>query len=69
MDKSPEIEQTDTRAPAGGAIDAGNYEIIRDRLVAHARELSEKAAALNRRRQEKFGATTLTVLGNTRVRT
>ena len=52
---------TEQSAPA---VERGTYEIIRDRLVAHARALGEKAEALNARRLELFGSTELKVVGN-----
>jgi hypothetical protein len=55
--------------PEQAALEGGNYEIIRARLQAHGQALKEKADALNTRRQELFGGSELTVIGNSRVRT
>ncbi|HBL31466.1 MAG TPA: hypothetical protein DD490_31970, partial [Acidobacteria bacterium] len=57
---------TDPQAPT---VDRGTYEIIRDRLVAQARQLGAKVEALNARRLELFGGGEMTVLGSERIRT
>ncbi len=51
------------------ALDGGNYEVIRRRLVEQAQVLGTKAETLNARRKETFGGTELTVIGNERIRT
>ncbi len=50
-------------------IEQGTYEILRDRLGASGKTLSEKAAALNKRRIEVFGGYEMTLLGSDRIRT
>lgn len=50
-------------------IDAGTYEVLRARLGAKARELAERAEALNGRRVEVFGAQQTELLGTERIRT
>ncbi|WP_436523098.1 DNA repair ATPase [Actinoplanes sp. HUAS TT8] len=50
-------------------IDAGTYEVLRARLGAKARELAERAEALNGRRVEVFGAQQTELLGSERIRT
>ncbi|GLW30767.1 DNA repair ATPase [Actinoplanes regularis] len=50
-------------------IDAGTYEVLRARLGAKARELAERAEALNARRVEVFGAQQTELLGAERIRT
>ena len=57
---------TDAAPPA---LDAGNYEIIRGRLVTQGQALRQKAEALNARRKEVFGGTELSVIAQSRVRT
>ena len=53
-------EEVRSEEPAGGAaLDEGTYEIVRDRLLAQARELGERAESLNRRRLELFGGSEL----------
>ena len=47
----------------------GSYDVIRERLVAQAKELSERASKLNVARVSEFGGTELAVIGNERVRT
>ncbi|WP_437541946.1 DNA repair ATPase [Sorangium sp. So ce367] len=54
---------------AAEALDGGNYEVIRRRLVERAEELARRAEALNARRKEVFGGTDLALLENARVRT
>ncbi|MGI5254346.1 DNA repair ATPase [Actinacidiphila glaucinigra] len=39
-----------------GGLEAGTYEVLRTRLTAAARQLSERAQALNARRVETFGS-------------
>ena len=65
--------QTDQSAPRAEEtsppdIDAGNYELIRDRLLAQSRELAGKAHALTEDRQAKFAATTTSVIWHCRRR-
>lgn len=47
----------------------GSYDVIRERLVAQAKDLSERASKLNEARVAEFGGTELAVIGNERVRT
>ncbi|TXL90472.1 DNA repair ATPase [Streptomyces sp. IB2014 016-6] len=54
---------TDTR------IDAGAYEVLRDRLAARGGELALRTEALNSRRTESFGSTELRLTGTGHVRT
>ena len=51
------------------ALEAGNYEVIRARLMEQGRELSRRAEALNQKRKHTFGGTELQVIGNPRIRT
>ncbi|MEU7865262.1 DNA repair ATPase [Dactylosporangium sp. NPDC049140] len=59
----------DTAAPAAASLDAGTYEVLRDRLAAQAAELTRRAEALNTQRTEVFGGTELRLLGTERIRT
>ncbi|MEU7046458.1 DNA repair ATPase [Streptomyces varsoviensis] len=52
-----------------GGLDAGTYEVLRDRLAAQAAELARGAEALNARRVETFGSTELRLLGTEQIRT
>jgi hypothetical protein len=65
--------EKDQKAPAqaqgGEALEGGSYEVIRARLVAQAKELADRAHALNERRKQTFGGTELAVIANERVRT
>ncbi|MFE6398158.1 DNA repair ATPase [Streptomyces alboflavus] len=54
---------------AGTGLDAGTYEVLRDRLAAQSRMLAERAAALNERRVAAFGSTELTLTGTESIRT
>lgn len=58
-------------AETGGdvALEGGNYEVIRKRLVEGGKALRARAEQLNTARQEVFGGTELTVIANERVRT
>lgn len=55
-------------APDTG-LDAGTYELLRDRLTAQAAELARRAEALNARRAEEFGSTRLELTGTVNLRT
>jgi hypothetical protein len=58
------------RTPAGEeAVDAGAYQVLRDRLGAQAAELARRAETLNRLRAEQFGAPELRLAGTERLRT
>ncbi|RFU82476.1 AAA family ATPase [Streptomyces triticagri] len=50
-------------------VDAGTYEVLRDRLVAQAKELGGRASELNARRVEEFGSAELKLAGTERLRT
>jgi hypothetical protein len=58
---------------AGGAgqehLEGGSYEVIRARLLQHAKALGQRAEDLNERRKALFSGAELAVLGNERVRT
>ncbi|MFJ6729790.1 DNA repair ATPase [Streptomyces sp. NPDC091281] len=51
------------------SLDAGTYDLLRDRLVAQAAELARRADALDRRRVEEFGSVGLALTGTDRLRT
>ncbi|WP_156722149.1 DNA repair ATPase [Streptomyces apocyni] len=50
-------------------LDAGTYDVLRDRLAGQATELARRAEALNTRRTEAFGSTELELTGTERIRT
>lgn len=50
-------------------VDAGTYEVLRDRLAAHAADLARRATALNARRTEEFGSARLDLVTTARIRT
>ncbi|MFI6357516.1 DNA repair ATPase [Streptomyces sp. NPDC050743] len=50
-------------------VDAGTYEVLRDRLAGHAAELARRAEALNTRRAEEFGSARLDLARTARLRT
>ncbi|MEV1054513.1 DNA repair ATPase [Streptomyces sp. NPDC049887] len=53
----------------GDGMDAGTYEVLRDRLGARATELARRAEALNSSRIAEFGADELTLTGTERIGT
>ncbi|MEU3417733.1 DNA repair ATPase [Streptomyces murinus] len=50
-------------------VDAGTYDVLRDRLAAHAAELARRAEELNARRAEEFGSTRLELASTTHLKT
>ena len=50
-------------------LQTSNYDIIRSRLEEQAAELRKRAETLNHQRQEIFGSTEMTVIGQDRIRT
>src|SRR4051812_55073 len=69
MSKEPDAPATDAAPAPTPSVDRGTYEIIRDRLVVHGRELAGRAEALNSRRIALFGSTELALAGSERIRT
>jgi hypothetical protein len=51
------------------SLAGGSYEVIRGRLLATAKDLGQRAEALNDKRKAEFGGQELTVLATERVRT
>ncbi|SED13681.1 ATPase family associated with various cellular activities (AAA) [Streptomyces misionensis] len=51
------------------SVDAGTYDVLRDRLAGHAAELARRAEALNARRAEEFGSTRLDLAATDRLNT
>nr|WSW42447.1 DNA repair ATPase [Streptomyces sp. NBC_01001]WSW63111.1 DNA repair ATPase [Streptomyces sp. NBC_00998] len=51
------------------AMDAGTYEVLRDRLAAQSGELARRAEALNAARIAEFGGAGLRLSGSERIRT
>ncbi|MEU3530488.1 DNA repair ATPase [Streptomyces murinus] len=50
-------------------VDAGTYDVLRDRLAAHAAELAQRAEELNARRAGEFGSTRLELASTTHLKT
>ncbi|MER6026572.1 DNA repair ATPase [Streptomyces sp. NPDC001851] len=50
------------------SVDAGTYEVLRDRLAGHAAELARRAGELNARRAEEFGSARLDLARTARLR-
>ncbi|MFI5659940.1 DNA repair ATPase [Streptomyces sp. NPDC051684] len=50
-------------------LDAGTYDVLRDRLAGQARQLTERTTELNERRVAEFGATGLALTGTENLRT
>ena len=69
MATAPEEQAAGAAQAEAAGLDSGNYEVIRGRLDALARDLAKRAEALNTKRIEAFGGTELSVVGNERVRT
>lgn len=71
MSEQAKTAKSTNDAAGGGdaALDAGNYEVIRARLLAQGKALRTKAEALNGERKAVFGGTELVVAANSRVRT
>ncbi|MEM9188304.1 MAG: DNA repair ATPase [Myxococcota bacterium] len=59
----------ETPEGAEGSLEGGNYEVIRNRLIAQGKALGQQIEALNARRKEVFGGTELEVIANERIRT
>lgn len=51
------------------SVDAGTYDVLRDRLAGHAAELARRAETLNTRRAEEFGSTRLGLAATTNLKT
>ncbi|MFI1761534.1 DNA repair ATPase [Streptomyces sp. NPDC020800] len=62
MATAPETGSYDT-------VDAGTYEVLRDRLAAQAADLARRAEALNARRAEEFGSAGLALRATAQLRT
>ncbi|MFF7969364.1 DNA repair ATPase [Streptomyces sp. NPDC007903] len=60
---------TVVEAGTADAVDAGTYEVLRDRLTARAADLARAAQRLNDRRAAEFGATRLALTGTGHLRT
>jgi len=69
------MAEVENNAPDAGAassapdVDAGNYEVLRRRLLDRAETLQGRTEALNAERTEVFGGSKLEVAGQTRVYT
>jgi hypothetical protein len=50
-------------------MEQGTYELLRERLSAHGKQLATKASSLNKRRIELFGGSEMALLGSDRIRT
>ncbi len=58
-----------TGTGTGSGLDAGTYEVLRDRLGDRADELARRAGALNNARITAFGSTELALAGAEHIRT
>ncbi len=69
-DDQPPVENTATEVEQQAAeVEGGSYDVLRARLQAQGRELSEKADELNEGRKQTFGGSELEVVGNEKIRT
>ncbi|MFU8806197.1 MAG: DNA repair ATPase, partial [Bradymonadaceae bacterium] len=66
---SSTTEEEKTGDDGQPAVQSSNYDIIRRRLVNQGEDLRERAESLNTRRQDFFGSTQMTVIGQDRIRT
>ncbi|MCW3843641.1 DNA repair ATPase [Micromonospora yasonensis] len=71
---SDPVTDRETGSAADGAVDpagldAGTYEVLRNRLAEQAAELTRRAERLNARRAEVFGSTELRLISTERIRT
>ncbi|GAB3151239.1 DNA repair ATPase [Micromonospora sonneratiae] len=67
---STTVESGDQNRTADQAgMDAGTYDVLRNRLAERATELARRAEQLNARRLDVFGGTELRLLGTERIRT
>ncbi len=67
--KQPLAGSADTSASGTGDLDAGSYEVVRQRLVGHTNELATRAEQLNDARKALFGSSAFELVQTTRVRT
>ncbi|MGW0879290.1 DNA repair ATPase [Streptomyces sp. NPDC002671] len=65
----PETGSYDAADGAGAGVDAGTYEVLRDRLAAQAAGLARRAEELNARRAEEFGSVRLDLAATARLST
>ncbi|MFC5823105.1 DNA repair ATPase [Nonomuraea insulae] len=56
-------------SPVAAELEAGTYEVLRNRLQAQAKALAAAAAAVNQERLRVFGGAELRLLGTERIRT
>ncbi len=62
-------DETADETPAEAALEGGTYEIIRNRLTGHGRELRTRLARLNEARKDVFGAIELAIRTTDRITT
>ncbi len=48
-------------------MEGGTYEVIRERLKGHGKELQNRISKLNAARKEIFGSIEMSILGNERI--
>ena len=60
---------TEATGASENNLDAGTYEVLRDRMSAAATELASRAQTLNADRMDAFGGSELELIGNDRIRT
>jgi GNAT superfamily N-acetyltransferase len=68
-DVTDTTEATGEDTATGGTLDGGAYEVLRDRMVAAAGDLAERARELNARRVETFGGLDLELVATDRLST
>src|SRR5690606_12134185 len=68
MASAEQANETENQAPPA-AMESGAYEIIRNRLQQHGKELRSRLESLNEARKDVFGAIETRLLGTERVTT
>ncbi|MCT2591013.1 DNA repair ATPase [Streptomyces sp. N2-109] len=63
------VTGTPETAGDGAGLEAGTYEVLRQRMTAAAGDLTARAEELNARRVETFGGSELELTGSDRIRT
>ena len=69
MAEQPASDRTQASSDVDASLEGGNYEVIKQRLTQHGRDLLARTDALNANRTQVFGGSELAVIANERVRT
>lgn len=69
MAKDKDSEKGEKQAPEENSLQSGTYEIIRNRLLNHSKQLRTRITKLNSARKEAFGAVETKLLSSERIST